>query len=129
MISDYGICIQTVFVCGTTVNEETQSIRDAIQQISEDTGRCIQFVQDTLPAGLASTVPFVQINRAFPAPGNNAACFTYPGFNRQQLPNNIGQLAVMFGAAGGGNADGACLGAGRQRNAMALLVSTSLTVS
>ncbi|GAV07071.1 hypothetical protein RvY_16953 [Ramazzottius varieornatus] len=104
------------------VNDELQALKNAMQQITEDSGRCIQFVQDTATTGPGSA-PFVQINHAFPPPGNNAACWTYPGFHRGQLSSNIGQLAIAFGATGTTNADGACLGAGRERDAMAFLVN------
>ncbi|GAV07072.1 hypothetical protein RvY_16954 [Ramazzottius varieornatus] len=105
--------------------KEFQALQDAMSKIREETGGCIQFERDIQTTGPGSA-PFIQFQKAMPPGGNSAMCWTYPGYHQGQTGRNSGQLAVMFGGAAAdstGNEDGSCLGPGREREAMALLVN------
>lgn len=91
-----------------------------MNQIHEDTGRCISFARD-LNTTLPSTVPFVLIRKDLGHNVKARICSADPGFNEPlQNATEKGQVAVMFG---GGADDGSCLGAGRERDAIRLLVN------
>ncbi|GAV07073.1 hypothetical protein RvY_16955 [Ramazzottius varieornatus] len=102
------------------VEEEITSLTTAMEQITKDTGNCIQFKRDVNVSD-SSDVPFVLIRKDL---GHNVMariCSADPGFNALlQNQRGKGQVAVMYG---GGADEGSCLGAGRERDAMRLLVN------
>ncbi|OQV18399.1 hypothetical protein BV898_07602 [Hypsibius exemplaris] len=102
--------------------EENDLIQRAFDEISFDTGGCVNFT--ALRPDSTPNQPHLVIQNALPSPDVSDICLTFPGYNARQ--GIRGQAAIMFSQAstprpGAGPAAGACLD--NLRDAVALLLN------